>query len=210
MRGIATIATVVALTSGCAAALENGVPRSGEPATAGEAPAAARETVPPGLGTLRQEDVTVSLRSGALLIKVTPLDEGVIRLLAPDTYQRLRALAGAHRANAERAASAPTLFLVSFFSHEPNTAFQSEDLQLSHMGRLLRPASVIPMSQGFGTQRLQQQETQLAVYVFDHAIDHDQPITVRYGFEQSDAWTSIIPRLEVERAKVRARTASGG
>jgi hypothetical protein len=194
------------LAAGCAAAVD---PAGGgaAPAAGGAAadPAQAAAQVQPGLGTLRQEEVTVSLRSGALLIKVVPLDESVTRLLAPDTYQRTRALAESRRADAERAASEPALFLVSFFSYEPDVVFQSEALQLSHRGRLLRPALVLPVSSGFGAQRLQQQETQQAVYVFDSRIDYDQPITVRYGLEQSDAWSAIIPRLEVERGRVRAR-----
>jgi hypothetical protein len=194
-----------ALLGGCASAP---VDAAGRDAEAPErAPAEARRAaVPPGYGTLRQEEVTVSLRAGPLLIKVTPLDESVIRLLAPDTYQRLRSLAEAQRAGAAQAATSPTQFLVSFFSYEPDVAFESEDVQLSHLGRLLRPVAILPVTTGFGSQRLQQQETQLAVYVFDHAIDHDQPITVRYGFEHSDAWSQIIPRLEIERARVRART----
>lgn len=49
--------------------------------------------VPAGFGTLKQDQFTVSLRSGPLLLKVTPLDESVIRLSAPDTYQKLHSLA---------------------------------------------------------------------------------------------------------------------
>lgn len=169
----------------------------------------ARESVmvPPGFGTLRQDEVTIQLRSDALLIKVTPLDEALIRLLAPDTYQRLHALATSRRPEAARetGAEAPVLFLVSFFSYQPDVSFQPEDLQLQHRGRILRADAILPVTAGFGRQRLAQQENQSAIYAFDAEIDHAQPITVRYGFQQTDQWTSILPVLEVERAKVRAR-----
>lgn len=163
--------------------------------------------VPAGYGTLRQDDASVQLRSGPLLIKVIPLDERVTRLLAPDTYERLRALANSRRAEAgARVGGAnPELFLVSFFSYQPDVAFQSEDLQLTYQGRILRAAAILPVTGGFGRQRLDQQESQSAIYVFDEPIDYGQPFVVRYGFEQSDDWSRILPRLDLERAKVRAR-----
>ncbi|HEX7052110.1 MAG TPA: hypothetical protein VF188_18015 [Longimicrobiales bacterium] len=160
---------------------------------------------PPGHGTLRQDDFTIALRAGALQVKVTPLAEEVIRLAAPDTYTRLHALAESRRTDAARVAGAPALFLVSFFSYQPATRFTPEDVQLVHQGRLLHPAAILPLTPGWGAQRLRQQETQSAVYVFDAILDFDLPLDLRYGVAESDAWTSIIPRLELERAKVRAR-----
>ena len=61
------------------------------------APAAAQEEeedlIPAGFGTLLQDEVSLSLRSGNLLIKATPMAEEVIRLTAPDTYTRLSSTA---------------------------------------------------------------------------------------------------------------------
>src|SRR4051794_4908289 len=51
-----------------------------------------RDTVPIGFGSMKQDEVTLAIRTGALLVKVTPLQENIIRLLAPDTYRRLHAL----------------------------------------------------------------------------------------------------------------------
>jgi hypothetical protein len=163
--------------------------------------------VPPGHGTLRQDDVTLALESGALLIKVTPLDESVIRLTAPDTYARLHNLATSRRLEAGRAApgEVPELFLVSFFSRQPDVTFEPEDLQLNHQGRTLQPRAILPLTPAWGRQRLQQQETLTAVYVFTPQIDYQQPIGVRYGMVQNDEWARIIPKLDVERGKVRAR-----
>ncbi|MBI4544372.1 MAG: hypothetical protein HY703_04175 [Gemmatimonadetes bacterium] len=170
-------------------------------------PQRTRPLVPPGYGTLRQDEVTVALRSGALLIKVTPLSESVIRLLAPDTYNRLHALAESRREEARRLAGAPDseLFLVSFFSYQPDVTYQPEDVQLSHQGRLLHPLAVLPLTPGWGRQRLQQQEQQTALYAFSTDIDLELPLLVRYGLEETDEWTRIIRRLETERAKVQAR-----
>jgi hypothetical protein len=193
---------------GCAAAPQ--APPGAAPTTPAEGAATAQQEeqlVPAGNGTLRQDEVTVQLRSGPLLVKATPLAEAVIRLLAPDTYDRLHALAESRRTEAAQGTiDAPEMFLVSFFSYEPDVSFTPEDLQLTHQGRLMRASRVLPVTSGFGRQRLAQQENQSAIYVFDERIDYQQPIVVRYELVESREWgQTIVPKLEVERAKVRAR-----
>jgi hypothetical protein len=59
-----------------------------------------------------------------------------------------------------------------------------------------------------GRQRLAQQEDQRAVYAFSGRFDYNQGITVRYGLDQSDAWNSIVQKLETERVKIVARATS--
>lgn len=180
-------------------------------ATLGTAePAAAQVTdstahmVPAGYGTLRQEEVTLSIRSGPLQVKVTPLAESVIRLLAPDTYDRLHALAASRSAGPD---AGRALFLVSFFSNDPDVAFTPEDLQIVHRGALLRAASIRPLTTGFGRQRLQQQETQSALYAFDEAFNYELPLVVRYGLDEAGGdWLQIQQKLERERSRVRALT----
>lgn len=186
------------------------------PAPGAVEPVAAQETgerplVPAGFGTLKLDDETVSLRSGPLLVKVTPLDEGVIRLLAPDSYDRLHNIAEPRREQASAAAHGvtPELFLVTFFSYEADVDFQPEDLQAFHQGRLLRPVAILPVTPSWGRQRLAQQEQQLAVYVFEGPIDYEQPIRIQYGLTSTDAWSRIIPRLELERQRVRAKAGGG-
>ncbi len=190
------------LVSACAApsGAAPGGPMPADPA--GEVADTSAALVPPRLGTLKQDEATVALRQGPLLIKVTPLTERVIRLLAPDSYDRLHALAENRRLEL---ADPAELFLVSFFSYEPDVAYQPEDLQIAQQGRLLRPLAVLPVTGDFGRQRLNQQETQMAVFAFEPPIDYDRTFFVRYGSGQSDEWARIIPRLEAERAKVRAR-----
>jgi hypothetical protein len=189
----------------CGPAISGGeqpTPPAADGSRGGSAPA----LVPPGYGTLRQDDATVSIRSGAVLVKLTPLDEAIIRLLAPDTYTRLHALRESRRGEVERISMRQAeLFLVSFFSYQPDASFQPEDVQLFHQSRTLRPALIIPLTSGWGQQRLAQQETQTAVYAYEGPLEYDQALTVRYGQSQSDEWRQIIVRLETERSKVLAR-----
>jgi hypothetical protein len=202
------VSTFGAAVIGCAAAPQ--APPGSAPTTPEEGASTTQQEerlLPAGYGTLHQDEVTVSLRSGPLLVKATPLAEEVIRLLAPDTYDRLHALAESRRAEASRGTiEAPQLFLVSFFSYEPDVSFTPEDLQLTHQGKLMRATRVLPVTSGFGRQRLAQQENQSAIYVFDERIDYQQPIVVRYELVESRDWgQTIIAKLEVERARVRAR-----
>ena len=213
MRATMLVCVAAALSAACAsggrgaAAQESAQPKQPAAAhAAGQLPG----LVPPGLGTLKQDAFTVSLRSGSLLVKVTPLAEWVIRLAAPDTYTRLHALSESRRAAASQRVpgGTPQLFLVSFFSYQPDLTYQPEDLQLTSWGRVLRPAAILPVTVGWGAQRLGQQETQAAVYAFDGAIDYGQPLSVRYGMEESNAWTDIVATLDAERGKVQARAAN--
>jgi hypothetical protein len=176
-------------------------------ADAGAQDSARKVLVQPGFGTLKQDEFTLGIRSGALLVKMTPLNERVIRLAAPDTYNRLHALAESKRADAAARVGSkePELFLVSFFSYQPDVTFQPEDVQLEYNGKLLHAGAIMPLTASWGKQRMDQQETQAAVYVFADEVDFELPLLLRYGMEQSTDWQRIIPKLEVERSKIRSR-----
>lgn len=170
-----------------------------------------RDLPPRGYGSLRQNEFSVEVVDMAVHVKVTPLAEEVIRLAAPDTYERLRALAASRTPEADRLTDArgAELFLVSFFSRDANVAYQPEELQLTHRGRSVRPTGIIPLTTGWGRQLLQPQQTQSAIYVFEPPFDYELSLTVRYGLQESEEWhRAILPVLEEERARVASR--SGG
>ena len=167
--------------------------------------------VPPGYGTLRQDEITLTLTSGDLQVKVTPLAEWVLRLAAPDTHRRLSALAATHRASlAEAAGGAPALFLVSFFSRAPGTVYRPEDLELVNRGRRVRPTAIRGISPRFDARRLDAEATEMAVYAFPAEVDLDQDLVAEYGSERSLEWSAILRRLEAERARVRGRVGGAG
>ncbi|MCA9737663.1 MAG: hypothetical protein R3E98_05720 [Gemmatimonadota bacterium] len=194
--GAAALATVV----GACTASANGLPPTGGGAVA---------PVPPGLGSLRQDEITLDLQHEALLIKVTPLDESIIRLTAPDTYQRLSSLARSRRAELDERALQDSLhvFLVSFFSYQPDVPFQPEDLNLLSLGLRFRPQAIVPITPGWDLQRLRQQETQMALYAFDQRVDLESDLDVEYRNALQTGWDRILARVEAERARVRARAA---
>ena len=195
----------VALLVGCAPANTVAADETSGAAPTPEQSREQADPIPAGFGTLHQDQFTLEVRDGDLLIKVTPLEESIIRLAAPDTYQRLRAMADSRAEQARRAvySSEPELLLVSFFSYSPDTDYQPDDILLLNAGRQMRPVAVLPVTSGWGRGRLQQREIQNAIYVFDQDIDYGQPMSVRYGTRETQNWSAIIPVLERERARIR-------
>ena len=162
--------------------------------------------VPPGYGTLTQADFTLELRSGALQIQVTPLAESVIRLAAPDTYERLAGLsASAGAALQSWAREGSPLFLVSMFSRAPTITYEPENLHIVNGGLRYRPTAIEAITPGWGGQRLRQEETQIAVYVFEPGIELEIGLLVEYEGVTNSGWDNILNRLESERARARAR-----
>jgi hypothetical protein len=164
-------------------------------------------TQPTGFGTLRQEDVSIALTSGDLRLLVTPLQHSVTHVTAPDTEQRLNALAAAHTAPGREAGGG--LFLVSLYSDRPDVAFVPEDIQLIAQGFRLRPISIEPLTPSWGERRLRQREQALAVYDFGIGVDLERELVLVYGLAESGQWSAILPRVQAERARVRARAGVG-
>lgn len=208
------LAKLALLSVVCTACGTGGIDTAADPEPAGtqEVEEGTATMVSPGFGTLLQDQISLRLQSGDLLIKVTPLDEAIIRLTAPDTYERLRGLAQVHGPRAVRGAmlSDPTLFLVSLFSYQPDVRYEPEDLMLVNRGLRLRPLGIAPITPSWGTQRLGQQETRMAVYAFEGGIDWERDLVVEYQQLRNEAWQDrVLPLLEAERAKVRARGGGG-
>ena len=182
------------------------------PASAGGSDAGAGERVPAGYGSLRQDDISVKVRLPTVLVRAIPLDESVIRLLSPDSYRALRELrdGGGRREQIQRAASRvgvqdPSLWYVSYFGLQPDAQYTSGDIDIVSGGRDFRPLDVIPLTAGFGSQRVGQREVQSAIYVFDHGIDTDHGLTVTVQSVATTSWAQVIPVIERERALVRSR-----
>ena len=174
----------------------------------------ARGGVPAGFGSLRQDDIAIRLEPQGLIVRAIPLDESVIRLLTPDSYRALRDLEESNRRTIESitrrtGGRRPDLWYVSFYGREENARFSPMELVITSGGQDFRPLDVIPLSTGFGEQRLRQRETQSAVYVYPGDIDVDHPLVVSFQGQQSVIWEQLLQRIERERALVRARSTGG-
>jgi hypothetical protein len=209
MKIIHSSLRVLLLSTSFSVAACTAVPTAG-PGTPGTRVPAEGNTealVPPGFGTLIQDEITLTLFAGDLRIKVTPLHESVIRLAAPDTYKRLSDLAAGSRPRVAGRAGVQDvkLFLVSFFSRSPTVTFEPNDLQLLNRGIRFRRMGWDPISPNFGEQRLVQQVPQFAVYGFAPEIDLEIDLVVDYQGVENAGWSAIISRIREERGRVRAR-----
>ena len=177
------------------------------PAPAGAPDAGAvSELPPPGFGTMLQSEVSLSLTSRDLQILVTPLSESVTRATAPDTYERLSGIA---RANLGSTPPGSTLFLVSFFTEEVDVRFIPEEVQLISGGLRVLPLAIQPITPSWGQRRVQQRRTEMAVYAFPSGVDLESDLILVYGFDQTAQWSAILPRIQGERARARARAGIG-
>lgn len=169
-----------------------------------------RASVPVGYGTLRQDDIAIRMELPGLIVRAIPLEENLIRLLTPDSYRALRELQESNKqaiaaVTRRTGGRAPDLWYVSFYGVQPDVHFSPMELVITSSGRDFRPLEIIPLSTGFGEQRLRQREAQSAIYLFDEAIDLDQPLSVTFQNVRDDSWEQILTRVERERALVRAR-----
>src|SRR5258705_6846677 len=174
------------------------------------APLAAQDTVPPGFGTLKRDDIVVRFATGTVQIQCLPLDEQVIRLLAPDTYRSLSELIRSRQdaipAAAQRSGvDEPTLVLVTFYGLVPQARFNPEDLNISSRGRLFRPAGIVPLSPTWGSYQLDARQQAVAIYLFEDGITFRESMAVSYQGQTNEAWGRALRLLDQERSRVRAR-----
>lgn len=208
-----TLATVVACSSATPVPAQV-VPPAGQAGVSGDT--LDPNWVPAGFGTLRQDDIALkSSPANGLQIRAVPLDERFIRLLAPDSYRALRELqaskAPALLAVKERnRLPSYSVWYVSFFALEQGeTRFSPQEFIISNSGRDFRPLDIVALTPGFGEYRLKQREVQSALLVFDGQIDLNQPVTAQLESVPSITdWSSVLQRVERERALVRSRAAA--
>ena len=205
----------MALTRRRIAALAIAVGVAVAPARAQDAarPAPA-DTIPAGFGSLRRDEVAVSVQVQGLTIRAIPLDEQVLRTLAPDAYRALHALV-ASRARALDGIRARTglgvvqAWHVAFFNAQQGEArYDPRGMQLRSAGRDFRPLDVIALVAGYDDGRLAQGRTADAIFVFDPAVQLGQPVTVTLAGVVTEAWADVIPRVERERSAVWSRAAA--
>ena len=173
-----------------------------------------QDTIPAGYGTLRRDDIFVRFSTGTIEVQVLPLDEEVIRLLAPDTYRSLHQLVKSRsndvaEAAARAATDQATLIMVTYLGVVQQARFNPEDLNITSRGRLFRPVAIVPLSPTWSSYQLDARQQAAAIYLFDPAISLREEMSVSYQGQSSNSWNNSIRRLDQERARVKARAQGG-
>ncbi|TVR65421.1 MAG: hypothetical protein EA422_04270 [Gemmatimonadales bacterium] len=156
-------------------------------------------------GSLRQSEISMYLRRGDLQLRVTPLAGDIIRTTAPDTHERLEALASGHQAifqDQMGATAAFQLFLVAVHSESVETAFEPEDLNMVSRGLRYRPLAIRPVTPRWSRHRVAPRETLMAIYAFPAELDLESGgLEVEYREVRDRSWERIFPRIQVERGR---------
>lgn len=170
---------------------------------------AAEQTVPPGYGSLRQDDLILKLRTQALEIRFMPLDSRVGNLLGTDAFQSLSGLVAQNQPRIdsvarERGVSRPGVAFVSFFGIQAGAFFDADVLAILFRGRLLRPIGIVPYTPQFSGGRLEPRQMASAFYLFEEQIPVLEPFQVQYYGAVAE-WNSKLSLINRERQKVLAR-----
>lgn len=200
MRAVA----IVALACGAACSPATRLGAQGNP------PTAPGDTVPPGFGSLRRDDIVLRFATDQLQLQILPLDERVIRLLAPDTYSSLEQLIRSRQRDITDAAARAgltswTLVMVTFYGQVPGARFTPEDVQLQSRGQAFRPEAIVPLSPTWNTLQLDQRQQAVGLYLYDAGITWFEDLSASYQTSPQVPWSRSLQLLQRERARVQAR-----
>jgi hypothetical protein len=99
------------------------------------------------------------------------------------------------------------VLFVTYYTIAVESTYEPHDLQIKAANVVYRPFDIIPVTPDFNRERMRQQESQIALYLFDGDIDLDLPIDVEYNRVISGRWSGIRTLLDRELAKVMSRAA---
>lgn len=173
-------------------------------------PGAEISLLPPGYGVLKQDFIMVRLRTGTLQIQVMPVDERLIRLLAPDAYGPLHQLLLSQRRVIDSIASSrgvhdPGIALVSFHALAPDTRFDPAVLTVSSRSRQYRPIGFVPLTPTFSNQQLDVREQASGLFIYEQLLPIEEAFTVSYLDSSNEEWGQKLPRIESERSRILGR-----
>jgi hypothetical protein len=167
--------------------------------------------LPAGYGTLSIDDITVTLSTDVLDIRIVPLDERVLRLAKPVADSAMDQLVDQFKARIQEVCtrsgiSTPGLALVTFYSRQPATRFEPQDFSILAPGREFRPVAVLPYTPNFNNGQLDLRQRASAIYIFEEPLPVETNFGVRYGVNTaSDAWAGIRLKLDREKSRVISR-----
>jgi hypothetical protein len=106
------------------------------------------------------------------------------------------------------------VWLVTFYGVEQGEAsFSPQEVIITNAGRDFRPIDIVPLTPGFGEQRVRQRGQQSALYVFDGALNLNQaPLSVNIAGSRNESWGAPggpLEKIERERPLVRSRAQQG-
>ncbi|MGH7657265.1 MAG: hypothetical protein ACREL6_03455, partial [Gemmatimonadales bacterium] len=145
-----------------------------------------------------------------LEVRILPLEESLLTLLAPDSYSSLHQLRASRQGQIDSAASRygvadPGVVMVTFFGRAPGVQYDPQNLVLFIRSQLYRPFAILPFTSNFDSRRLEVRQSAIGLFLFEEPIPVFEGFQVSYGNESSDAWLNKISLLQRERTRVQGR-----
>lgn len=171
-------------------------------------------TMPPmGLGSLTQEQISLSIANTQLTVRFEPLNERLLRLLAPDAYRALSGMIASRRAAIDSVSrfsgtTQPGLMLVTVYGNVPDVRFDPTLIGVSVNARRIDPVGIIPLDANFSRQQLARQSVGMGLFVFSEELPVYSSMGFSYGTVAADGWANKIPTFDRELARVSARARS--
>ncbi len=145
---------------------------------------------------LETKDISVTLEGEGIWLRITPIEESILRYCTEDTRRLYRTILKAHPEVST--GTDKTIFLYQFQGREePETHFEPTAVEIIQQGRRHRPLQIIPHTSGFDQRNLPFYGTpEMAIYVFSEGIDFRFPMTFRYRSLRNDEWEDVIETIE--------------
>ncbi|OGF97825.1 MAG: hypothetical protein A2Z06_04160 [Candidatus Glassbacteria bacterium RBG_16_58_8] len=157
-------------------------------------------------GILETEDISVILQGSGVWIRITPMDEEILRYCTEDTRSTYRKmLENQGEALKSDGDYGYKTFLISLQGRSENEVyFDPTELKIVQQGKFYKPSQIIPISSTFDKRILTLYGTpEMAIYAFSKEIDLTLPLEFKYKELSSNKWDEII--RTVGEAKLRTR-----
>jgi len=171
-------------------------------------------TMPPmGLGSLTQEQISISIANSQLTLRFQPLNERLLRLLAPDAYRALSGMIASRRAAIDSVsrisgATQPGLMLVTVYGNVPDVRFEATSIGIAVNSIRIDPVGIVPLDANFSRQQLARQSVGMGLFVFAQELPVYSPMVFSYGVVAAEGWAQKISMFDRELARVSARARS--
>ena len=171
-------------------------------------------TMPPmGYGSLTQQQLSLTIANSQLTVRFQPLNERLLRLLAPDAYRALSGLVASRSAaidsvSRESGATQPGLMLVTVYGNVPDVRFDPTLIGVSVNARRIDPVGIIPLDANFSRQQLAIRTVGMGLLVFSEELPVYSPMVFTYGTAAAEGWAGKISSFDRELARVSARARS--
>ncbi len=149
-----------------------------------------------GSGILETDDISVSLEGEDIWVRITPIDESILRYCTDDTRKMYITILSTHpEITGDLKAKK---FLMHFQGRkEPETYFDPTEFEIIQQGVRYKPLMIIPHTSGFDKRVLPFfGNPEMAIYLFSEEIDFEYSIIFKYKTLENRDWDQIIERIK--------------